>query len=185
MSKISHFMLNLIACWILEPKLESGRWIISETAARELQQALQKRIDVMKAAQLLFKEVAMCDGCSGSCCRGDFSRFTVYDHISHLLLEMEKAPEWGYKLRPFKSYEYNRSDEGSCDYYIENQGCNLDLAVRPSQCIWYSCSGIDKSFTNDQRLRLKKMRRDLDGVFWSYVRVLLFGGMRRIAPHSC
>ena len=179
MSKISHFLLYVITYFILEPRLKSGKWKVREKTLASLRPQYSKLCAAYDRAQLIFKRLDLCRSCGGECCYGDYNRFSIYDHISHLVSCMGNPPEWSYKLHPLRSHVLNRSDEGVCSHFIPGKGCRFSCGQRPSVCLWWTCEKMDKLLTGGDKRLLRNIRHGIDSVHWIYARSLLFGGMER------
>jgi len=134
---------------------------------------------VYKKAQSFFAKVGICSTCSGTCCHGDYNRFTVFDHIFHLVSGLKNLPEWKYRLYPLKSYALNRVDQGKCPCLIDGRGCRVDYIYRPTICIWWICDKMEALFDHEQKQYVNKFRQEIEKVHWEFVLVLLFGGMER------
>ena len=180
MEKAQHFLLYSLSFYILEPLFLSGRWRVREGAKERLQPAVLKLHEVFEDSQRFFERINMCAACDGSCCHGDFNRFSVLDHVAHLACGAADQPVWGYRLYPWGSYEFNRNDEGLCPVLQKGAGCAIEFRLRPAVCIWWICEPMDAAFTAEQKRYLQQLRQKIDAVHWQFVRVLLCGGMERV-----
>ena len=181
-NKLNSFILNTIAYLILEPMLLYGKWKIREDARRRLTTNLKKIIAIYDDAQAFFKQIDMCSTCTApSCCTGAYNRFTVYDHISHLVAGLKDPPNWGYRLHPTSSYAINRIDKGICLFLIEGTGCSLDFHIRPALCVWeINCTPMQLQLNNEEKRFAENIRVRIQRAYWTYVRVLLLGGLERV-----
>jgi hypothetical protein len=178
-SKISHVLLNSMAYFILEPRFRSGRWIVPEETLAQLKPSLERMYAAYDTSRAIFLRVDVCHDCGGICCTGNYNRFTVYDHVSHLIACYHDAPDWKYTLHPFKSAAVNRAHDGLCPHVSPGKGCAYEYHYRPSVCIWWTCDKIQERLTADDRRTLRQVRSEIDKVLWKYALTLLFGGMRR------
>ena len=180
LDKLSHFGLRLCAFYWLAPRLRSGRWRISARAVERLRPTVPELSGVYDSAQEFFRdEVGMCQTCHVGCCGGAFDRFCVYDHISQVIAGNPNPPLWGYRLHLVHSYQKNRVREGWCRHYDPARGCVLNYRLRPSMCVWFSCSRMREILDADKLDAVRRLRRRFDRVQWRYARVLIFGGLER------
>ncbi len=179
--KTSRLSLSLIAYYILEPKFRSGKWRMTG----ECKERLRRRLNGLHTssymqAQRFFTGLKMCPDCPGACCYGNYNRFTVFDHIGHLVSGMANPPEWGYRLYPMRSYALNRVDEGICPCLAEGQGCKISYVFRPTICIWWICDRMENIFDREQKEFIKRLRAEIEKAHWRFVLELLSRGMEKV-----
>lgn len=176
--KLEHFFLNTVAWAILEPLFRNG-WRVSERARVKLAPYLDDLMTDYDRGQIFFDKVDMCRTCPTVCCSGNFNRFTVYDQITHQLMQLEKKPEYKYRLRPVASYKLNVVEEGMCSFFVPGKGCGLPYRERPAMCNWWICGKMKTAFDKDRHQTVRTIRDEVDRVHRAYVRVLLTGGLER------
>jgi len=176
---ISRIILRCVAFFVLEPRLKSGQWMIPASVLDRLRPELDDLFSMHDKAKQMFSELEICVTCSGVCCMGGYSRFTVFDHVVHLLTGLQKPPEWTYRLYPFRSYALNRFDEGLCPYLDLGKGCTLSYNNRPSVCVYWVCGKMQKVLEPAHEKMLIELRRRIDTFHWKVARALLLGGMKR------
>ncbi len=177
--RLRRLWLRLVAYGALEPRFRSGRWRIRAEALPRLRPYWERQQAAYEKARRLFEEVNYCRECTLGCCSGAFNRFTVYDHVSHVVAGLTAAPPWSYCLHPFASYRCNRVDDGLCPFFVPGKGCGLPYEVRPATCVWWICARMQKEFDATRLRELAAIRRMIDEAHTGYARVLLIGGMER------
>ena len=176
--------LHLMAFFFLEPRLLSGKWCIHRDCLIRLR-SFEAHLDAAyRRAEKLFRQIGLCEDCGGSCCRGNYSRSTVYDHIHHLSAGLANPPEWGNTLHPTKSWSINHVSEGVCPYFTYGKGCSLEYLIRPMICVWWHCPKIESVITEKEKNGLKEVREQIDRIQWIYTFWLFFGGMGRWVEHN-
>ena len=176
--KGAYFLVRLAAYYRLEPRLRRPV-TIRPRAMRKLKRAQKELSAVYDEARLFFEDVGLCRTCSGECCSGNFSRFTVFDHVSHIAGGVEDPMEWGYRLYPFRSYERNCRSEGWCPGYIVGRGCRLDYRLRPAICIWFVCRRMELALDADQKAFVRRLRHRIEKAHRAYAFSLLMGAIER------
>jgi hypothetical protein len=174
---ISHLMLRGIAFYIMEPKFRRGGRIRPQAVER-LKPALKELNAAYEDARQFFVRVDMCRTCAVGCCGGDFNRYTVFDHISHVVAKVKEPLEWGYRLYPFSSYSRNKREDGWCRGFVQGKGCGIAYSLRPAICVWGICERMDAELDTSRKAFLDELRRRIDRVHWDYVRILVFGGIQ-------
>ena len=174
---IRHFLLRLIAWGILEPRIRRGAVLSPETLA-DLQQPLKLLRDTCAQAQVFFEELNLCRTCPAGCCGGDFSRFTVYDHIFHVAAGIAHPPGWGYRLFPVPRLRRHPSGKGMCGFFQHGKGCVLPYEIRPGLCVWWTCSRMNERFGKAEKARVMAIRHGFDAAYWEAAKILLRNGLR-------
>lgn len=178
--KIRRLALRVIAYFVLEPALLSGRWRIRLGVLGELSEVGARQRLIYREVEDFFCHVDLCKRCGADCCTGAFDRFSVYDRIGHMVLGLGSEYGWGYRLKPFGSYAFNRRDEGWCRGFVTGKGCRYPYEARPSVCVWWVCARMRAGFGDKEVRFLARVRREMDEVHWAYAMKLLFGGLERV-----
>jgi len=174
---IGHFLLRLIAWGILEPRIRRGAFLSPETLA-DLQQPLKLLRDTCAQAQVFFEELNLCRTCPAGCCGGDFSRFTVYDHIFHVAAGIAHPPGWGYRLFPVPRLRRHPSGKGMCGLFQDGKGCVLPYEIRPGLCVWWTCSRMNERLGKAEKARVMAIRHGFDAAYREAAKILLRNGLR-------
>ncbi|MBN2302107.1 MAG: hypothetical protein JXN60_06265 [Lentisphaerae bacterium] len=175
----ARLLLNLLTCFVLEPKFLSGEWRIKEDALAGLKSIKRERDLIYGRMFSIFHHLNVCRNCHATCCAGQYDRFTVFDHISDLASGSDASRPWGFRIRPVGSYAWNRDDTGVCQYFVEGKGCRLAVIERPEICVSYVCGRMREAMTDEQRSEIARLTNMLRGIRWKYIRVLLMGGMEK------
>jgi hypothetical protein len=174
--RVGHLLLRGVAFYLLEPKFRRG-YEMQLQAVERLKPALKELSEACEDARQFFAGMDMCRACPGGCCGGNFSRYTVFDHISRVVANVEEPLEWGYRLYPFSSYERNRREDGWCMAFVQGKGCSIAYSLRPAICVWGFCGKMEAELDASRKAFLNDLRRRIDRIHWTYVRVLVFGGI--------
>lgn len=178
--KINRFFLYCAAYYVLEPRFKSGAWTIRKESLVGLRRQTGILHQLACRAEGFFSSIGQCAICEGYCCHGAFNRFTVYDHIAHIVEGYEQAPQWGYSLRPIGSYAANRVDDGKCSGFIDGKGCKYERIFRPAICTWGVCEKMESSLAKEQKVFLRDLRRAIERAHLVFAWALLSGGMRKV-----
>lgn len=178
-SRGCNFYFRCIAYFLLQPMfISSKREIKPGTIAR-----LKKYLPVLsetaiKCGQFFKNFERYCNACSGTCCRGQHDRFTIYDHITDIVRGGEQYRNWGNYLMPLRSRNLERSEINNNCTYLGPNGCKLPYPERPSHCIYGTCGIIRQVITKDQKKELRDLRRKFNKVRFMFTISLLLGGTK-------
>lgn len=84
----------------------------------------------------------ICRACRGECCRTGSYHFTAVDLLAHFVTSRELFSP--------------RFDNGSCPYLGEN-GCLMESAYRPYNCVTFVCDRVDGGMEPDERHRYAQL----------------------------
>lgn len=154
LTRINFFLLRLFAFYILErmdikkpkrnPRLLGRLYTVYEKAGN---------IECLKC---------------GKCCRGGHGRFTVYDHIAHLMAGVNY--KWEFKLYPFRP-DIKNYKEGICRY-LGNNGCIIPYKFRPYICAMSFCDGKKLApwkATDEERKTISEVKREIGRIHWRFL----------------
>ncbi|PKN89232.1 MAG: hypothetical protein CVU51_01280 [Deltaproteobacteria bacterium HGW-Deltaproteobacteria-1] len=171
-----NFLLRCIAYITIQPMLISMKWEIKPSVVAKLKQHVSLLSDTAVISGQLFKDIGACS-VSCSCCRGQYDRFTVFDHIT-AVVRGGPSHDWGFYLRPIKPWEANRARLDHNCTYLGSDGCILSYPERPIFCVVGTCLKIMRVMTKEQNILLNDIRRQFHKVQFICIVRLLFGGMR-------